>query len=179
MKDKKQEKSSAIKAEEKNKDTEIKELTETIQRLQADFENYKKRVEAQNKDLKKYAVADIITKLLPILDSFELALKNTGNKDECLRGVKLIYSQLFQTLEDAGLRPIETNGRFDPYKHEVLISQESDKEDNIILEELQKGYMLDDTVIRHSKVKVAKKKVSEKKDGDKDEKGASSNEHKC
>lgn len=143
-----------------------KELTETIQRLQADFENYKKRVENQNFEIKKYAKAELITKLLSVLDSFELALKNTENKEEFIKGVELIYSQLFQTLEDLGLRKIQTNGcKFDPYKHEVLITKESNKEDGVILEELQKGYMLDDKVIRHTKVKIAKKS-SKPKDGD-------------
>jgi len=147
------------------KDTSVsskKELTETVQRLQADFENYKKQVEKQNLELNKCIKAEIITNLLPILDSFELALKNTQNQEEFKKGVKLIYSQLFQTLEDMGLRIINTNTKFDPYKHEVLITQKSNKEDNMILEELQKGYILDDNVIRHSKVKIAKKNKGDK-----------------
>ena len=146
---------------EKSKDSEqdlkIKELTETTQRLQADFENYKKRVEKQSLDIKKYIKAEFVTKILPILDSFELALKNNKDKEEFKKGVELIYSQLFQTLEDMGVRPIKTNEKFDPYKHEVLLTEKSDKDDGTILEELQKGYILEDIVIRHSKVKVAKK----------------------
>ena len=145
-----------------------KELTETIQRLQADFENYKKRVENQDFEIKKYVKAEIITKLLSVLDSFELALKNTENKEEFIKGVELIYSQLFQTLEDLGLRKIQTNEcKFDPYKHEVLITKESNKEDGVILEELQKGYMLDDKVIRHTKVKISKKSSKPKEEEDK------------
>ena len=125
--------------------------------MQADFENYKKRVEKQSLELNKYIKAEVITKILPTLDSFELALKNSKDKEEFKKGVELIYSQLFQTLEDMGLRPIESNGKFDPYKHEVLLTEKSDKDDGAILEELQKGYILEDTVIRHSKVKIAKK----------------------
>ena len=146
----------------KEKKQTKEELTETLQRIQADFENYRKQIDKQNLEINKRIKADLITRLLPILDSFELALKNTKNKEEFTKGIKLIYSQLFQTLEDMGLRIIQTDNKFDPYKHEVLMTQESNKENNTILEELQKGYMLDDNVIRHSKVKIAKKTKGDK-----------------
>ena len=146
----------------KEKKLKKEELTETLQRIQADFENYRKQIDKQNLEINKRIKADLITRLLPILDSFELALKNTKNKEEFTKGIKLIYSQLFQTLEDMGLRIIQTDNKFDPYKHEVLMTQESNKENNTILEELQKGYMLDDNVIRHSKVKIAKKTKGDK-----------------
>jgi molecular chaperone GrpE len=134
------------------------ELTETLQRLQADFENYKKQMEKQCLETNKRAKADFINRLLPILDSFELGLKNSKDKEEFKKGMELIFSQFFQTLEDMGLRKIELSKQFDPYKHEVLITEESNKKDNTILQELQKGYMLDDMVLRHTKVKVAKNK---------------------
>jgi len=141
-----------------DKDKKIDELTDCLQRLQAEFENYKKYIERQTAELRKYAHADIILKLLPVLDSFELALKNTSNKEEFVKGVELIYSQLFSTLEKEGLRHIKAEGqKLDPLKHEVLLKEKSDKEEDTILEELQKGYMLCDKVIRHSKVKVCKK----------------------
>jgi len=140
------------------KDKKIAELTDSLQRLQAEFENYKKYVEKQSSEFKKYAKADLIINLLPILDSFELALKNTSNKEEFMKGVELIYSQLFSTLEKEGLTPIKAEGhKLDPIKHEVLLKEKSDKEEDTILEELQKGYTLGDKVIRHSKVKVSKK----------------------
>tara|TARA_Y100000310_G_C20665323_1_gene807169 strand:+ start:1549 stop:2034 length:486 start_codon:yes stop_codon:yes gene_type:complete len=151
------------KSELEIKNEQIKELTETVQRLQADFENYKKQVEKEKLNSCKFAKADFINKILPSLDSFELALKNSDNPEEFKKGIKLIFSQLFQTLEDMGLRPIKTEGKFDPYKHEVLLTEDSDKEDNTILEELQKGYQMEEMVIRHSKVKVAKKKGDDKK----------------
>jgi molecular chaperone GrpE len=154
--EKQEEKKSEVKIDKK--DEQIIELTDSLQRLQADFENYKKRVEKQYCDSKKYIQAEVVARLLPILDSFEMALKNTNNKEEFIKGVELIFSQLFQTLEDLGLKRIETNGKFDPYKHEVLLTQESDKDDNTILEELQKGYCFNDLMIRHSKVKISKKK---------------------
>jgi molecular chaperone GrpE len=147
---------------DEKQDQHISELTETLQRLQADFENYKKRVEKQTTDLKKFAQAEVVARLLPTLDSFEMALKNTNNKEEFIKGVELIFSQLFQTLEDLGMKKIESNCKFDPYKHEVLLTQDSDKDDGCILEELQKGYSFKDLVIRHSKVKIAKKKCSDK-----------------
>ena len=138
------------------KDKKIAELTETLQRLQAEFENYKKFIEKSNAEFRKYAQADIIGELLPILDSFELALKNTKDKEELIKGIELIYSQLYSLLEKQGLKKIETKGKFDPHLHEVLLKEESDKEEDTILEELQKGYMLGEKVLRHSKVKVSK-----------------------
>jgi|TARA_B100002003_G_scaffold241431_1_gene263133 molecular chaperone GrpE len=151
------------KSELEVKNDQIKELTETVQRLQADFENYKKQVEKTRLNSCKFAKADFINKILPSLDSFELALKNSDNPEEFKKGIKLIFSQLFQTLEDMGLKPIKTEGKFDPYKHEVLLTEDSDKEDNTILEELQKGYQMEDMVIRHSKVKVAKRQKGDDK----------------
>ncbi|MBU0627677.1 MAG: nucleotide exchange factor GrpE [Nanoarchaeota archaeon] len=156
---------SEIKSETKKEDEKekkIEELTDTLQRLQAEFENYKKYVDKSKSEFQKYARADMIMKLLPTLDSFEMALKNTENKEKFIKGIDLIFSQLFQLLENEGLRPIECIGKTtDPYKHEVLLMQESDKEEGLILEELQKGYMLGDKVLRHSKVKAAKKRKTD------------------
>lgn len=140
----------------KKKD-ELKEVTDTLQRLQAEFENYKKRVEKENIEFRKYAKAELIAKLLSILDNFELALQNKENKEEFVKGIELIYSQLFSLLENEGLKTIKAEGeKFNPEIHEALLTEKSDKE-NIILEELQKGYMLGDRVLRHTKVKVSKK----------------------
>lgn len=144
------------------KDKKIEELTETLQRLQAEFENYKKYVEKSKADFMGYAKAAIIEELLPILDSFELALRNTTDKEKFVKGVELIYSQLYSMLEKEGLRKIDTEGKFNPNLHEVLLKEESDKEEDTILEELQKGYMLGDKVLRYSKVKVSKKSQSQK-----------------
>lgn len=140
----------------KKKD-ELKELTETLQRLQAEFENYKKRIEKENIEFRKYAKAELISKLLPMIDNFELALQNKENKDEFVKGIELIYSQLFSLLENEGLKVIKAKGeKFNPEMHEALLTEKSDKE-NIVLEELQKGYMLEDKILRHAKVKVSKK----------------------
>jgi molecular chaperone GrpE len=149
-------KKEAKKTDEKDK--KIEELTDTLQRLQAEFENYRKYVEKQSHDFRKYAKADLICNLLSVLDSFELALKNTSDKEKFVKGVELIFSQLFSTLEKEGLRPIKAEGeKLDPLKHEVLLKEKSDKEEDMVIEELQKGYMLGEKVIRHSKVKVSRK----------------------
>jgi len=139
------------------KDKKITELTESLQRLQAEFENYKKYVEKSKSEFVKYAKAEIIEKLLPLLDSFEMALKNTADKEKFVKGIELIYSQLYSLLEKEGLKKIKAEGKLDPHYHEVLMKEKSDKEEDTILEELQKGYMLGDKVLRYTKVKVSKK----------------------
>ena len=143
-----------LKNECKEKEAKIKNLVDTLQRLQAEFENYKKRIEMDIIKYKKYAKEELIIKLLNVLDSFELALKNTADVEKFIKGVELIFAQFYSILEKEGLKPIDAVGKkFDPYKHEVLMKEKSDKED-IVIEEFQKGYMLHDKVIRHSKVKI-------------------------
>jgi len=133
------------------KDTKIKELTDSLQRLQAEFENYKKRVDREKKEFVKCACEDIVKQLLPVLDSFENALKHSNDE-----GLKQIHSQLLSVLKSAGLAQIEANGKkFDPYMHEVLMKEDNEKEDGTVLEDIQKGYSLNGKVIRHSKVKVS------------------------
>ena len=142
--------------EEKTK--KIEELTDTLKRLQAEFENFKKRIDKEKIEFVKYAHADVIASMLPVLDSFEIALKNTNDKEKFIEGIKIIYAQVYSVLEAEGLKPIKATGeKFDPYKHEVLMKEESDKPDDTVLEEFQKGYMLNDRVLRHSKVKVSGK----------------------
>ncbi len=143
------------KGKQDDKDKKIAELTDMLQRLQAEFENYKKYIEKRNEEVKRYAKADIIEKLLPILDSFEIALKNK-DREEFLKGIELIYSQLHGLLEKEGLRRIGAEGKCDPNLHEVLLTEPSEREEDTILEELQRGYTLGDRIIRYSKVKVSK-----------------------
>ncbi len=139
------------------KDAKIEELTELLQRVQADFENYKKKCVKDYDNMRKCSAANIICKILPILDSFELGFKNKGSED-FIKGMELVYSQLMSVLEGEGLAQIKSEGtKFNPYKHEVLLQEKSDKDDDIVIEELQKGFTLNGQVIRTAKVKVSKK----------------------
>ncbi|MFH1134031.1 MAG: nucleotide exchange factor GrpE [Nanoarchaeota archaeon] len=137
---------------------QIEELTDTLKRVQAEFENYQKRVQ---KELQARIVNDkacFIRKLLPIIDSFELALKNAKEPKEFHRGMELIHAQLLDVLSKEGMKPIEAKGkRLDPYMHEVLCEEPSEH-DCVVLEELQRGYMLNGAVLRHTKVKIGKKR---------------------
>lgn len=142
----------------------IQDLTDSLQRLQAEFENYKKRVEKEKHELVNYSKADMIFKLLPFLDTFEMALQNSKDQEKFKKGIEMVYAQLYSLLETEGLQPIKSVGeKFDPFKHEVLLKVESDKEEDTILEDIQKGYMLFDRVLRPSKVKVSKKKSEDPK----------------
>lgn len=148
---------------------QVQELTELLQRTQANFENYRKQQETRIKDIQEWANRDLISQLLTVLDNFELALKNTKNHEDFIKGVELIYSQLSNTFEDNGLKPIKTKNQiFDPHYHEALMKEDSDEPENLILEELQKGYSLNERVIRHAKVKISsgnkKKAIDEHND---------------
>jgi len=159
--DKKAEESKIDEKENLNKQLEeknqkIEELTDSLKRLAAEFENYKKWNAKEKTEFVKYAHADVVANMLPVLDSFEIALKNTNDKEKFIEGIKIIYAQLYSALESEGLKPIKASGeKFDPYKHEVLMKEESEKPEDTVLEEFQKGYMLNDKVLRHSKVKVS------------------------
>lgn len=139
------------------KEQQIKELTELLQRTQANFENYRKQTEKRSEENQQLAAKEIILSLLPILDNFELALKNLekSSPTDFRQGIKLIYSQLFSLLEEKGVKPIITEGLFDPYFHEALLKVHSDLPENVIIEEFQKGFILNGKVIRHAKVKVS------------------------
>lgn len=144
---------------EDEKDAQIKDLTETAQRLQAEFENFRKRKEREQEEFTKYACSQVIEQITPILDNFELAFQHTKSKEDFIKGVELIYSQLVQMLEDNGVEPInpQPGEKFNAFEHEALLAEKSDKEENSILEVMQKGYRVNGKVLRHAKVKVAKK----------------------
>lgn len=131
------------------------EYLDKIARLQAEFDNSRKRMEKEKQEILVNANANLISEILPTLDHFELALKH--NKDP---GVKMIYDELKETLGKFGLRVIKTDGVFNPNIHEVVIKVEGNK-DGEILEVLQKGYLINDKLLRASKVKISK--VTEKK----------------
>ena len=155
---KKVDEKEVLKNQLEEKQKRIEELTDSLKRLAAEFENFKKRIDRERIEFMKYAHSDLIEKLLPVLDSFELALKNTINTEKLIEGVKMIYAQFYSVLESEGLKQIHATGqKFDPYKHEVLMKEESEKPEDTVLEEFQKGYILNDRVLRHSKVKVSGK----------------------
>ena len=142
------------KEEKDNKKTDDKkELTSLLKKVQADFENYKKRAEKEKQEYIEYSCQEFIKTLLPVLDSFEQALKNTDNED-----IKALFDQLWHILSSDGLEKIDSvDKKFDPFLHEALMQEESDKKEGTVLEELQAGYRLKEKIIRAAKVKIAKK----------------------
>ncbi len=134
------------------------ERLDQIRYLQADFENYRKSLDREKAGLESNANMGIVKDLLPLLDDLEAAVGKSGNS-EAREGYGLMLKKLLDILSKAGLSTIESVGRkFDPYYHEVMMSTESDKPEGTILEELQKGYMFNSNVIRHSKVRISKNK---------------------
>ncbi len=142
----------------KEQEEKISQYKDKMQRMQADFENYKKRSEKEKSEFVKYANEGLILKVLEAYEDLERALE--VKEDKNLReGVELIYKKMTKILEDEGVEAIETeHQKFDPYKHEALMTENNeDYENNEIIQDLQKGYTLNSKVIRYSKVKVCKK----------------------
>ena len=135
-------------------------LLDRLARLQAEFDNARKRAAKEQQDFREYAVADAVKALLPTLDSFERALEigSAEEKSEFRDGIELIYKQLQDALVKLGLRPIPAKGEpFDPRLHEAIeMVDTKDAEDHQILEELQRGYKLKDRLLRPSMVRVAR-----------------------
>ena len=136
---------------------ENEELIDTLQRLQADFDNYRKRAARDQESLVARAGERIVKELLPVLDDLERALEAVESHEEAELedGVKLVHRQLEQLLEKEGLALVETDGQFDPHVHEALLTQPSDADEGSVIEVLQKGYRLGDRVLRPARVVVA------------------------
>ncbi|MBI5390200.1 nucleotide exchange factor GrpE [Candidatus Woesearchaeota archaeon] len=147
----------------------LAEMKDMLQRTHADFVNYKKRAEADWEKARQFASVDIVEKLLPILDSFALAVasakKQETSKEELTKGMEQLYAQFSTLLEKEGLKKMVCVKKpFDPYRQEALMTEErSDVQDGTVLEEFQCGYQFKDKVIRHAKVKIAKAKTQEPK----------------
>jgi len=145
--------------EEKKKQAE--EYYDQLLRLKAEFENYRRRVEKEKEKIYLRGKETILIKLITILDTLEQAERNiisTSKIEDVREGLKLIHTDFVSFLKDEGVEPIETIGKkFDPQFHEVIEHEETDKEEGLILEELQKGYIFNGLVIRPTKVKIAKK----------------------
>lgn len=134
------------------------ELKDRMLRVQADFENFRKRTQREKEDLAQYTKENFVTKLLPVLDNLDLALANssTDNMEAYRKGVELVAKQLFDVLEAEGLKEVEAQDQdFNPnFHHGVAVDQNPEVEDQKITEVFQKGYQLKDKVLRPAMVKV-------------------------
>ncbi|MFH1888517.1 MAG: nucleotide exchange factor GrpE [Candidatus Omnitrophota bacterium] len=139
------------------------ECWDRMLRLQADFDNTRKRLEKEKQDFVKFANEGIIFELLNVLDDLERTVELAQSKHQdlsaFLKGVEMILAHLYEMLKVYGVKPIEAQGKiFDPNYHEALMQVENkDLAEHTIVEELQKGYLLNERVIRTAKVKVSKK----------------------
>jgi molecular chaperone GrpE len=158
----------ATRAELKRLENEVKDLRDGLARRQADFENYRKRMEKERAETYNRVVADIAAKLLPVLDNLKRALETEASleaseSDEFrhfLSGVDLIYKQLNGVLDALGVKPILAEGeQFDPHLHEAVVTEPSDDfEPDTVMQEIVRGFRMGDKLIRPALVKVAVKK---------------------
>ena len=142
------------------KDEQIEELTDRVKRQMAEFENFRKRTEKEKSQMYDMGAKSIVEKILPVIDNFErglAAVPEDAIDDPFVDGMNKIYKQMISVLEEAGVKAIEAEGKeFDPDLHNAVMHVEDESlGENIVAEELQKGYMYRDTVVRHSMVKVA------------------------
>ena len=158
----------ATRAELKRVETENAELKDRLARRQADFENYRKRVERERSETYNRVVADVTAKLLPVVDNLKRALEaeasvEAAESDEFrhfLSGVDLIYKQLNGVIEALGVKPIAAVGeQFNPHVHEAVVTEATDDfEPDTVMQEIVTGYRLGDKLIRPALVKVATRK---------------------
>src|SRR5216683_1762817 len=158
----------ATRAELKRLEGEVKDLRDGLARRQADFENYRKRMERERSETYNRVVADIAAKLLPVLDNLKRALETEASVEAAesdefrhfLSGVDLIYKQLNGVLDAFGVKPIAAEGeQFNPHLHEAVVTEETDDyEPDTVMQEIVRGFKLGDKLIRPSLVKVAVKK---------------------
>ena len=139
---------------------EVLDYKDKLLRKAAEFENYKKRTENDQLNLIKYAAESFIVKLLPVVDDMERSLQHIDNAkdiDSLKQGIKLVYDKLVKILTDQGVKPIEAVGKpFDVHYHDAMLQQPAkDVAPHTVINELEKGYMYKDKVIRHSKVIVS------------------------
>lgn len=145
------------KKKENKYEQQIEELTDRLKRSMAEFDNYRKRTEKEKASMYVIGAREIVEKILPVVDNFERGLAQAKEGDVFADGMKMIYKQLMTTLEEVGVKPIEAVGKeFDPNFHNAVMHVDDESVgENIVVEELQKGYTYKDFVVRHSMVKVA------------------------
>ena len=142
------------------KDEKIAELTDRMQRTMAEFDNFRNRTEKEKAAMYEIGAKDIIEKILPVLDNFERGLTTVPEEEKenpFVQGMDKIYKQFVKTLEDIGVKPMDAAGKpFDPNFHNAVMHVEDEElGENIVAEELQKGYTYRDSVVRPAMVKVA------------------------
>ncbi len=148
-----------------NPEKEIADLKDRLLRLAAEFDNYKKKVAKDSELLKNLGKAELASKLLPSLDEFELALNAfDDNKFDSrnAKGVELVFSNITDALKSAGLKEIEAKGKYDPYKHEIVLTKNSKEQEGNIIEVIRKGYTFNDIMLRPASVIVSNGKSEEK-----------------
>jgi len=167
-----EEKLSEIKKTTQEKDNLSKEYLKLLERMQADFDNYKKRQEIKQKEFIEFANAELLNNLLSVVDNLERALSSAAdakNAQAVKEGVNNTLKEFHNILNKEGVKPMKSIGhRFDPYQHEAVMKTETDKHsEDIVTEEFQKGYYIKSKVLRPAMVKVAvsikEKKGIEKK----------------
>ena len=133
-------------------------LQDRLLRTAAEFDNYRKRMDRDRRDLADHAAGEAIKDLLPIIDNLERALQASAQDDPLRKGVELIHKQMLEMLRKRGVTPIEALGAdFDPNVHEAVSHEESDQHrEGEVMEELQRGYKVGERLLRPSMVKVAK-----------------------
>ena len=150
-------KKSFFKKKKDKKDEQIEELTDKVKRQMAEFDNFRKRTEKEKSQMYDMGAKTIVEKILPVIDNFErglAAVPEDNKEDAFVVGMDKIYRQMLTVLEEAGVKPV--GAEFDPNFHNAVMHVEDETlGENVVAEELQKGYMYRDTVVRHSMVKVA------------------------
>jgi molecular chaperone GrpE len=138
------------------------DLYDRLIRKQAEFENFRKRMERERAEFAQFASSELMKELLNALDSFELAIRNASGDESILKGLELIYKQLQDILARFGLKPVEAKGKeFDPNYHQAVATEYTDDVDeNTVIEELRKGYLLHGRLLRPAMVSVAVRKAS-------------------
>ena len=155
------------KSEDENESQESTEaLRESLLRMAAEFDNYKKRVSKEIENSEQKGKMSLAAKLLPVLDEFEIAVKNTDMTTEHGKGIAIVLSNFIDILKKEGFAEIESSGVFDPYRHEVLMTKESEEKEGTILITVRKGYMWKETMLRPASVVVSNGKgpVAEKQE---------------
>lgn len=148
------------KAEKKDKYKEkIEELEDRVKRQMAEFENFRKRTEREKTQMFETGARSVIEKILPVVDNFERGLQAAapgGGSDAFMEGMNMVYKQLMTELEGIGVKPIEAVGtEFNPDFHNAVMQVESEElESGMVAQEMQKGYLYRDSVVRHSMVSV-------------------------